>query len=245
MMLWEEHTLAGSILNIFFPPVCPLCEKDVRPTGAPLCGACHGELCSMLIKSPLCNVCGITFVSRASEDHTCGECLLDRPSFIAARSVFAYDGAVMDAIHRFKYSGRVILGPPLGRMFKHMPEGLPSSADLVMPVPLHKKRLRMRGFNQSLLLAKEAARIFSARLDYMNLRRVRHTGQQTDLTAQERKKNVSGAFAVERPEGLNGKKVVLVDDVYTTGATIKECAKTLKKAGAEVWALTLARTIKV
>ncbi len=237
----RENTLTGSILNIFLPPVCPLCEADVRAASSPFCGACHGEICSMLVKSPLCTVCGSTFASGASKGHACGKCLAGPAHFAWARSVFTYDGAVKEAIHRFKYSGQAILGPPLGRMLRHIPEPFPKAPDVMMPVPLHGRRLRQRGFNQSLLLAREASGIFGVPLNYTNLRRTRFTEQQANLSAEERKRNVAGAFVLESPGDVRGRRVALIDDVYTTGATIKECAKILKKAGAEVYSLTLAR----
>ncbi|MFQ5735493.1 MAG: double zinc ribbon domain-containing protein [Thermodesulfobacteriota bacterium] len=245
-MLLDENTLTASILNLFLPPVCPLCEQDVRAAGSPFCGACHGELCSMLIKGPVCTVCGAPFASGASGGHTCGDCLTSPPPLVRSLSVFAFAGEVREAVHRLKYSGSVILGAPLGRMFRYLPEGgVDARLDIIMPVPLHVRRLRSRSFNQSLLLARGAARIIPARLDYGNLERVRFTEQQVNLPPKERQRNVTGAFALKRPAQVNGKKVALVDDVYTTGATIRECAKVLKKAGAEVYALTLARAVSL
>lgn len=115
--------------------------------------------------------------------------------------------------------------------------------DLVMPVPLHKSRLRQRGFNQSLLLADVVGRLHSIPLSYGNLRRIRPTRPQVELSGEERIKNVAGAFDLVRPHEVEGRRVLLVDDVLTTGATMNECASVLKQAGAEfVACLTLART---
>ncbi len=241
----KKNTLASSFLDIFLPPVCPLCGKEVRAAGSPLCGACLGELCSKLIKSPICTLCGEPFAAASTGDHVCGRCLSGKPCFSWARSVFAFDGAVREAVHRFKYAGEVTLGPALGRMFRYLEQWPPAGTHVVMPVPLHKKRLRARGFNQALVLAREVGAMGNAPVEYFNLERTRHTGRQTELTPAEREKNVSGAFALKRPEEVTGKKVLLVDDVFTTGATIRECAKVLKKAGADVCALTLARAVKV
>ncbi|GMR05410.1 MAG: ComF family protein [Thermodesulfobacteriota bacterium] len=244
-MLRDDTTLAGSIIDILLPPACPLCERELCAAGRLFCGACHAALCSTLLKSPLCTLCGVTFISKASEDHLCSECVATPPPYARARSVFAYEGPVKEAIRLFKYSGRTTLGAPLGGLLGLIKESLPAAADLVMPVPLHKKRLRRRGFNQSLMLAAKASEIFSSPLVYDNLKRVRYTEEQVNLTHGERAANVAGAFVLERPREAEGKMVALVDDVYTTGATIKECAKVLKKAGAQVCSLTLARAIKV
>jgi ComF family protein len=114
---------------------------------------------------------------------------------------------------------------------------------LVIPVPLHPKRLRQRSFNQSLLLARPVAAGLNVDLDYLSLRRIRFTQPQANLTSDERKKNVRRAFGVMEPNGLEGRKVLLVDDVATTGSTLNECARVLKKAGVkEVFCLTIART---
>jgi ComF family protein len=121
-----------------------------------------------------------------------------------------------------------------------LPDGI-KGFDVVIPVPLHKQRLKERGFNQSLLLAREVARVFGLEVDYRSLKRIRPTRPQVDLKPDERKKNVKGAFDVKSPERVRGRRVLLVDDVFTTGATVSECARVLKKAGAEVYVLTLAR----
>jgi len=114
---------------------------------------------------------------------------------------------------------------------------------LIMPVPLHPRRLRARGFNQSLLLAKCVAREIGAELDFLSLRRTRFTKPQTELSSEERKKNVRKAFEVLKPEVVKGRTIVLVDDVATTGSTLNECAKALKRVGADgVLCLVLART---
>lgn len=242
----DEPTLTGSIIDILMPPACPLCEKDLSAGSGPsLCGACSAQLCSTLITGPVCSLCGIPFVSKASDDHPCSECASSPPPYAMARSVFTYEGPVKEAIHMFKFSGRATLGAPLGALLRLVKESLPAPPELVIPVPLHIRRLRARGFNQSLLLAREAAKMFSSPLCYDNLKRSRHTEQQISLTHGERAANVAGAFVLQRPGEVEGRAVALVDDVYTTGATIKECARVLKKAGALVYSLTLARAVKV
>jgi len=206
------------------------------------CDDCLNNL--VKITSPLCPVCGIPFVSRVEEDHFCGECLKKRPYFDALVSPCLYDGGIMDAIHQIKYSGKTYLAESLGTLL--VPPARERFGDtngmLIMPVPLHPKRLRERGFNQSLVLAKAVAPLLEARLDFLSLRRMKHTQPQTGLKREERRKNVKGAFALVGQTDLKGQAVILVDDVATTGNTLNECARVLKKAGCErVLCLTLAR----
>lgn len=232
-----------SLIDLFFPPVCALCEEAL--CSGPLCAGCLEKFEAKKITSPLCTSCGIPFPSSGANDHECGGCINGNIPFIRARSAYTYDGAVLEAIHKLKYRGKVTLACPLGALIAGaaiLPEAAP---DLIVPVPLHKKRLRHRGFNQSLLLSREVSKALCVPLDYINLKRVRETEQQINLTALERVRNVSGAFEAGRTEIFKGKKVLLVDDVFTTGATITECSRVLKKAGATVFALTLARAVKV
>ncbi len=165
--------------------------------------------------------------------------------FALARSVYTYEGDILTALHRFKYGGKIILARPLGQLLAETAVGLDVRPDIIVPVPLHKRRLRTRGFNQSLLLAREVSGRVDANLDYLSLRRVIPTKPQITLKANARERNVAGAFRVEDPGVFKEKKVLLIDDVFTTGATIKACSKALKKAGATVFALTLARAVKV
>jgi competence protein ComFC len=149
-------------------------------------------------------------------------------------------------LQKFKYGRKVSLGKPLGRlMARGCQEFLEASQiDLILPVPLHSKRLRWRGFNQSLLLARQVSRMYEAPVDPFLLYRNRETPPQTQLTEEERRKNVRGAFAINAGRTLKDRRVLLVDDVYTSGATVNECSRVLVRAGArEVYVLTLARTV--
>ena len=231
-----------SLLNIILPDVCPLCEQSEQQ--GLLCKACRAELDGLWITGPICVVCGLPFVSLAASDHTCGKCLKHDMPFIEARSAFEYSGCLREAIHRFKYNERFILARPFGRMLTLSAAAFSIKPDIAVPVPLHKKRLRLRGFNQSLLLARAVSKGLSVGLDYLSLRRTRETAPQIELNTDERQKNVAGAFEVINPPAFKGKNILLVDDVFTTGATVRECAKVLKKAGASVRVLTLARAIQ-
>jgi len=160
-----------------------------------------------------------------------------------ALSVGYFEGSLREAIHQFKYRPCRSLGLPLGSWMAENIREL-SGFDIVVPVPLHRKRLHQRGFNQALLLAHRISVAYDIILSFDNLARIRYTRPQVELSATERIANVEGAFALRRPVDVVEKRVLLVDDVYTTGSTLNECSIVLKKEGAEtVAALTLARAV--
>jgi ComF family protein len=165
------------------------------------------------------------------------------PTFDQALSVGYFEGPLREAIHQFKYRPCRALGRPLALwMTKNIcpVDGI----DRIIPVPLHTSRLRQRGFNQALILAHGISKTFTLPLSYDNLKRVRPTRPQVELSAEERIKNVAGAFALRNPDELKGLDVLLIDDVFTTGATMNECARVLKDAGvSRVTALTIARAV--
>lgn len=155
---------------------------------------------------------------------------------------------MLKAIHLFKYNGNFHLALPLGQMLADSVEKLLGidSVDLLLPVPLHTKRLRERGFNQAVLLARPLSNRYNIPLVTSVLKRSRWTEPQVNLDRRVRRKNVRGSFMVSNSSFLSGKNILLLDDVYTTGATINECGKTLLRAGAkEVYVLTLARSVQV
>ena len=233
-------------LNLLLPPICPLCSSDALD--GRFCRKCLDSI--RLITGPICICCGRPFVSQECESHLCGECIKagEKIAFSTARSVCIYEGALLDAIHIFKYNGKTSLSKPLIAIMagaQHVFEKaglLFNSHDLVVPVPLHKKRLKERGFNQSLFLAKGLAGIYNLPVDYLNLKRIRATDPQVNLKGEDRINNVRGAFAAEDRAVFKDKMVLLIDDVYTTGATVLECSRVLKRAGAKsVDVVTLAR----
>jgi ComF family protein len=157
--------------------------------------------------------------------------------------VAVYENALAEAIHLFKYSKNPNWSKPLGRLLHTRLHDL-GVLEVILPVPLHAKRLRQREFNQALLLAREVSLASGIPLQMDNLRRVRWTQPQIELNGDERRKNVRGAFEVLRPDQVKGQSVLLIDDVFTTGATVNECARVLKKAGAKaVNVLTVARMV--
>jgi len=169
-----------------------------------------------------------------------------RPPYHVARAVACYDSVLLDAIHVFKYKGKITTGEVLGKMMaEHVYPGFKiPDYSLIVPVPLHRKRLRERGFNQAVILAREVSKRFSIPLDFMNLKRHVFTEPQVALGKGQRTANVKGAFTVKDAKRIEGQKIILVDDVYTTGSTVRECAGVLMEHNAEeVAVLTLARAV--
>ena len=234
-----------ALLDFFLPPKCPLCGSPLTSSAADRpCPSCLSEI--RFFSSPLCPRCGIGFSSPSDQDHLCSRCLSGEWTFGKARALGPYEGKILEAISRLKFGGVARLAIPLGVLLAEYtdPEFPFSAVDLVIPVPLHPRRLRERGFNQSLLLARQVSGRRSIPLNFTALRRTRQTQPQTQLSGPERRKNVRGAFAVISPAAVAGRKILLIDDVFTTGATIQECTEALLDAGAgEVHALTLARVL--
>ena len=235
------HKAGLTLLDFFLPRLCVFCGAGAaQEAPAAVCPACEAKL--EWVASPLCSCCGRLFPNREDEDHLCGPCQTEPPPFTQARAALLYDeeGPPGQAIKRFKYNRRQDMLPVMHSWLRRPPcLDLVQAADLMAPVPLHPSRLRMRGFNQALLLAQAFPEV---PLERELLARQRHTPPQAGLNPKERRDNVKGAFAVLRPELVKGRNILLIDDVFTTGATVKECAKVLRRAGArEVNVLTVAR----
>lgn len=237
--------LLDSLLGFFLPRSCAGCQKQwLTSTGVSWCPSCLDRL--PWLQSPICPCCGVPFTdSPSAPDHLCGDCLRSRFHFETARSAVNYSGAVRERIHQLKFGCQLHWVPPLVdllvlAMVRH---GMPT-VDLVIPVPLHVRRLRQRGFNQAGLLAGEVSRRLGWEASLDNLVRKSWTVPQTRLHRAERLTNVKDAFALRVPERVDGRRVLLIDDVFTTGSTLNECAAVLKDAGASaVHALTVARAL--
>jgi len=234
------------VLNAVLPVECASCGRALADDPVPFfCQPCWESIHPL--SGPSCPRCGRPFASTVallySPHHLCGACRLRRPAYTQAWSLYPYEPPLQDAIRLFKYHGKVALADALGSLMSAaVPH--PLEVDLLMPVPLHPSRLKEREFNQSLLLADHLNRRLRLPLSYGNLIRVRRTEPQTALTRKARLKNLRRAFVVLRPQEVAGKKILLVDDVATTGTTVNECAKALRKAGAaDVYVGTLARTV--
>ncbi len=233
------------LLDTVFPPLCHVCKAFIPDAGKlHLCGACREKI--VPLASPMCTVCGTPFHTEDGMDHVCGACALNPKPFDSARAAACFSGPLQELIHGFKYGKKSRLALPLGILTA---EGLApylsaSAAELIVPVPLHPRRLRSRGFNQALLIARFLSNNLGVPLSLNNLRRIRWTEPQINLSGDDRVKNVRGAFSVKDPVRIAGKSVLLVDDVYTTGSTVAECAKALKLNGASrVHVATVARAV--
>lgn len=244
-----------AVLAVVFPTQCSLCGNELASDSrGRVCHACWDTLRPW--DGPLCARCGLPFVSAHAADAVeprCGDCLAEVPAFDGARSYGLYTGKLRQAVLRVKFSSDERLGRHLGGLLAFPWDRLAHSwmarSPLIAPVPLHRLRRKERGFNQSELLAEGLIRTLAKRdpaakvtIARSLLVRRRPTSPQTGLSVSARRENLRGAFEVERPDLIRGRDIVLVDDVMTTGATLSECARALKRAGvASVWGLTVAR----
>ncbi len=229
--------------DFLFPPKCLLCNDFYTPeNGRYFCNNCYDGF--SFITKPICNKCGGPFQTEEGEDHICGQCIKNKPFFDRARSIGKYDGTLRKAIHGFKYNKKSLLSKPLSQILAEAGREILDTEryDTIIPVPMHVKRLRQRGFNQALVLAKKAGKAWGIRVDTRSLERKTWAPPQTMLSRKKRHKNIKGTFNC-RPEKIRNRNLLLIDDVYTSGSTVSECAKILKKSGAlKVDVLTLART---
>ena len=232
--------LLDEALDLLFPGRCGACEGRVDGRAA-WCEACAHAV--EPLGHPRCAVCAVPFEG-AGEDHPCGGCLARPPAFTGVSAPFVYGGSVASAIRGLKYAARTDLASGLADA---MAACLPRApVDRVVPVPLHPRRLAERGFNQAGLLAAGLSARIDARLDHDALVRRRETASQAGLGRSARQRNVRGAFAARPGKRalLEGERVLLVDDVITTGETVRACARALRRAGArEVWVAAAARAM--
>jgi len=237
--------LFGALLDVILPPICHICHSFIPNAGTlHICPSCHDSL--PLVSSPLCSLCGIPFAG-VGGDHRCGACTVQPPHFDAALAHFLYEGPIRELIHAFKYNKNTHLRYPLALLALEGISGVPAdyNLNLIVPVPLHRSRLRQRGFNQAVLLGRVLSRRLALPMVPDAIARTRATEPQIELSAAERRVNVRGAFSVKSSERIAGKRILLLDDVMTTGSTMNECAKELKRAGASaVFAVTIARTAR-
>ena len=233
--------VADALLSVLLAPACAACRAPLDfPTRGPVCARCWDAI--VPLTPPVCETCGDALRSwrvLSIESARCPRCRRRPGAISRCRGVGVYDGALRDVIHALKYDGRRSLASPLAARMRDGGAEVLDGADIVVPVPLHRSRLRSRGFNQAADLARHLG---MPCVDA--LRRRRATLSQTDLPAARRHANVRGAFVLRRRARVEGLCVVLVDDVSTTGATLEACAKVLRSAGArDVRALTAARAV--
>jgi ComF family protein len=242
------------MLELLFPDLCPSCgsRPGARNT---ICNKCEEEI-DLLEELSVCACCGVPFgyfdsrsaltkdISQEAEhSHLCAKCLKGRYSFKRARSIAIYGGPIREMLHAFKYEGKLKLAQVLaGTMTRHLPYDM-EKVDVLVPVPLYIGKLRQREYNQSAVLTANLARRTGVPANLMGLAKIRDTLPQIEIKDEaQRRRNVRGAFQVRDSKTFQGCSVLLIDDVFTTGSTSDECAKTLLKSGALcVEVLTLAR----
>ncbi len=236
--------LGRAFSDFVFPPHCHVCRSFISEAGRlHVCSSCRDSI--RLISSPHCTICAVPFLG-AGQDHPCGSCIKEPPAFSAARAAFVYDGPGRELIHNFKYEYKIHLRRPLALYVVQVLSEfvLTHKPDFIVPVPLHPKRLRTRGFNQAVLIGEVLASEWDLPMERSAMMRTRWTEPQINLAASQRRENVKGAFAIKKSEAVKGKRILLLDDVYTTGSTVDECSKVLKKGGAdEIIVITVARAI--
>ena len=230
------------LADTIFPPLCPACAAPVGAVGH-LCADCWATL--TFLDGAACATCGLPFEIEVGADSQCGACLAEPPAFERARAVLRYDAAARGVILAFKHGDRLDMAPTFGQWLARVSRTSLGEVDAVAPVPLHRWRLITRRYNQAAVLAAALARDLGVPHLPDLLARRRATPSQGGLDRAARRANVAGAFAVRerRQAAIKGRRVLLVDDVMTTGATVNACAKTLLRQGAaSVAVAVLART---
>jgi ComF family protein len=239
---WLRRSAVG-LLDLLLPPRCLSCGTTVGGNGE-LCPSCWRGI--TFLGAPHCACCGLPFAFDAGPEALCGACLREKPHYDRARAVFRYDDQSRGLILAFKHGDRTHGAPAYGRWMQRAGAELLEDADLLVPVPLHWTRLFARRFNQSAMLAHAIRAAGGPEVAPDWLMRRRRTPSQGHRNATARAENVRAAFAMRPGRSVAGLHVVLIDDVFTTGATIDECARVLRRAGAaRIDVLTLARVIRV
>ncbi|HEY7363884.1 MAG TPA: ComF family protein [Methylomirabilota bacterium] len=232
----------SAALDLLYPALCPVCQMGLGADRRdPLCGGCWARIARL--EPPYCVVCGVPAAGDASPVAPCLACRTEPPPFDYARAAAPYLDPLRSAVHAFKFHGKRALARPLADLVvEQCAPGLPAPADALVPVPLAPARERERGFNQAALLAERVGRALARPVRARWLGRARPTRPQSELAADERRRNVRGAFRAA--PAVDGRHVLVIDDVLTTGATAAECARALRAAGARiVGVLTVARVV--
>jgi competence protein ComFC len=222
-----------SALNLFFPLRCLICGKDISQYKTmPLCEEHQSKV--KLTDKPFCAICSKKLVSEMAVETICNSCRDAKWHFDRSFSATLYTDVMQELVHLYKYRMRHYLAAPFAALMVKFMENYidPKKIDIAVPVPLHWRRYLYRGFNQAYEMLRRLNRKYSMKVSRGNLRRIRYTTPQVGLPPDERKENILGAFKVINPDEFKGKNILLIDDVFTTGATMDECARVLKEAGA-------------
>lgn len=234
-----QQTIETAI-TFLYPAQCRVCQEALGLESVPyVCDACWHDI--DYIKPPWCEMCGIP-----NTENVCDACATTPPPYGKLRTIAFYESALQQAIHLFKFEKRTSLAKPLTQLtIKHFPNDCNiDEYDFIFPIPIHKKRLRERGFNQATLLAKGIAKNVGVEVVTDALVRYRNTSPQSNLDREARQTNIIGAFELQKKEVVRDKRILVLDDVYTTGATVREAVKVLWDADpVEVDVLTLARAL--
>ena len=234
------------IIKLIFPPKCVLCGKIVE-TDDTLCCDCWKKV--EFIHKPFCDKCSTPFEFKISEDDICLACIKNKPLYIKARSAFVYDNEISKLIFKFKFYDKMYLKRFMAKCMVNASADIIDKIDIFIPIPLHKKRLIFRKYNQSLLLANEIAKLTNKNVIYNFLCKTKHTAPQATLKQSDRKSNLKNKFAfneeyLDRISEFKNLNFAIIDDVMTTGSTINECIKVLNDVGIKnVYAMTFAKTV--
>lgn len=228
------------IVDFFIPAYCGVCKHKLSRNEKVICNECFYSI--LPITKPFCEQCG----KPTNGEAVCNDCIEHPHNFSRARAIGTYNGITGELVRLFKYKKKTSISKRLGNMLGIILQSdeFLSCADAIIPVPLHRVAYRSRGYNQSELLAYEVSKITQLPVLTNILYRIKPTKPQKSIDEREKRlANVKGAFRSKRSEKIEGKKVILIDDVCTTGATLDECASELNKAGAsDIYALVCART---
>jgi ComF family protein len=245
LVRWPDlRALAGAVLDQVYPPVCAVCEAPVTESPA-LCPKCFSAL--VHITAPLCPVLGVPFETDPGPGALSAEALAEAPPFSRARAAVRYGEVAQTLVSRLKYGDRTELADLCARLMARAGWEYWDARPMLVAVPLHPSRLRFRRYNQSVLLAQALQRQLGYDIDLHLVKRHRRTRSQVGLSGDGRTRNVQGAFSAHPDLAirLRGRRVVLIDDVYTTGATVSAVSRALLRAGAEgVDVLTFARVVR-
>jgi ComF family protein len=241
----QERGWIEGLVSLFYPEVCQICgEESAIPENGYVGSSCRKKL--KPIQFPFCNRCGMPFSGDIQHPFECYHCSSERLFFDQARAAMVAEGILLDIIHRFKYKGALWFEPFLAGLLIECAQTALSGKtwDFIVPVPLHPLKKREREFNQSERLANCLSSELHIPVNVNLVKRVKYTQTQTMLNRHQRNENVKNAFMPYAQEGAKGARVILIDDVYTTGATTNDCSRALRTAGANsIYVLAVARGV--
>jgi len=232
--------LYNFLIDYILPQRCLSCSEIIDSSGE-FCGECWKQL--EFIAKPYCNICGKRFSLKVLDNAVCGSCYSNKPSYDLARSLFKFNEYSKKIIHKFKYHDKTIFAGSFAKLLCNRYGEEIKDLDLIVPVPMNRFKRLLRMYNPAQVLAVEIAKIVDKTVKADILVKSKWTKAQTFLSKRQRKNNISGSIKFNTKHNIMGKKVLLIDDVITTGVTMNECAKILRKAGAEsVYVMSVAMT---